>query len=277
MANKTLCRLVPTLFLSASSILFSGCSVPKKVDFSDYKASIKNGQSGVDCAILVAEPTEWYEYFRLPFEPVYEGVVASALKERLEARKYTITFNATWDDLQDVLRDPSVRTIVIAGHGFWYSWRYSDRQRVTYDQVKEFMAKNSIPKKTGLFIKHTCGSQRYPNFSPVIDEKEVFLAKKYLEFYGARDVCIDTNWTEEDEMFGANRNRFLYRTKDNADMHNIEKQVEFWNALIAEKGRSRENDAFGRCIVDHPSKLKAFSGIVSPLEYLLNPIPGVDE
>ena len=272
--KKTLCSLVSSLVLAGGLLFSGGCSLPQKVSFDNYKQlKEKKVASKVDCAILVAKPRDWYEHLRVPFEFVYEDVVASELKEKLEIKGYTITFNATWKDLQDILKDPSIQTIIVAGHGKWYDWCASDRA-VTEDMLDKFMKENNLPKKNGFFIRHTCGNDRYGYCTPhLLDNFEYSMVLKSLAACGARDIIVDDSWTDDDACFAKKRSRISYVLVPNCELEKLERFVDYWNFLMAERGKGCERKAFGSSIVNHPSKTCGYEGIVGPWDYLTNPIP----
>ncbi len=155
MLKKTLCSLL----IGSSVLLGSGCATPKRMGYDRYKLlQSMYVTPSVDAIILVAEPRDFHEQLRKPFECVYEWAVASALKDN-GVKKYTVTFNATRKDLLNAIENPEIQTIVVAGHGQWGWWCASD-STVYESQVEQFMAHNNIPKKKGLFIRHTCGQDR---------------------------------------------------------------------------------------------------------------------
>ena len=158
MLKKTLCSLL----LGSSVLLSGGCATPEKTSYEKYQdlQSMQIAPS-VDAVILVAEPRDIYEHLRVPVEWIYEWVIAAALKDN-GVKRYTITFNATTHDLFNAVENPEIQTIVVAGHGEWDHWCASDTDIHEY-QLKQFIERNHIPKKKGLFIRHTCGADRFRN------------------------------------------------------------------------------------------------------------------
>ena len=264
--KKTLFELVSAALFAGTSLFFGGCSTPKKVDFEAYKQNLP------DCAILVSEPRDWYEHLRLPFEFIYECAVASALKEKLEIKGYTVTFNARWEDLERVLSDDSIQTIVVAGHGKWYEWHASDRT-VTDGMIAKFMKFNNIKKKRGFFIRHTCGSRRYAFGGLLISDAERINLTKLLESYGAKNVVLDLTLNDDDENFGRKRNRIKYSLSQTADKKYLENIVDLWNNRFDMSVKSNEVHPLGSSVVDNPSKTRGYEGIVGPIDYIFSPIP----
>ncbi len=251
-------------------MLYSGCSLPQKTAFKQYQVQ---KQSNVDCAILVASPQEFYEYLRIPFEFIYELVVASALKEHLEISNYTVTFNAKWEDLQKVLLDKNIKAIVVAGHGKWYNWDASDTT-VNNFKISKFMKENKLSKRNLFFIRHTCGNGHYGAEVPhLYDNYDYAIIVNSLARCGARNIIVDDSWTEEDSNFGKKRNRISYVLVPSSDKEKLDSLVFFWNAEITARGIDCKRPALGDVIVNHNSKTRGYEGTVSPLEYLLNPIP----
>lgn len=274
--KRTLCDLLSSLILSAS-LLSVGCAVPEKIDFEDYQESkVRKKTLEAECAILVSAPNHWWEYFRIPFEFIYEKSVASALAEEAGVKTYTITFDAKWQDLKLVLRDPKVKHIIITGHGSWSTWQASDCT-VYEDMIAAFMARNNLAKKSGFFIRHTCGNNRYAPIE-VLDKHEYATLITSLEDYGAKNIFVDVHWTDQDMMFGKKRNRISYTLSSEYmdskyTQEQIEKIIDFWNEKIAAKWRENECIILGASVSEDPYKIRCYEGIVGPFEYIFDPIP----
>ena len=273
---KKLCKLASTLFLAGALFSTNGCVTPPKTSFDDYEKHTKEKTAPeypVDCAILVSAPKAWYEYLRIPLEPIYENIVASALKENINIHGYTITYNACKQDLENVLRDPAIQTIVVTGHGEWNEWSIG-KDEVTEYGLKRFMHDNNLPKKHGLFIRHTCGIGRYrspPN--PLLDKKYQEAITATLAQYGATNITIDDTWNDDDRNFGTPRSRITYDLCCDSRRETLEKNVNFWNTYINALGTDDECEALGTSVVDDPTKTRGYEGVITPLTYLLNPIP----
>ncbi|MBT3814699.1 hypothetical protein HOE37_02335 [Candidatus Woesearchaeota archaeon] len=74
-----------------------------------------------------------------------DGLISGALKR-----------GATRDDLIKVIKDPLIQNIVVFGHGTWTSWVATGDDNVwANDLIGE-----SLPRKKGKLLKHTCGVYR---------------------------------------------------------------------------------------------------------------------
>lgn len=259
-------------------MLNSGCATPKRTDFRTYKEVLK-GRKTVkerpDAVILVSapDPDEWYEKFRKPLEWVYESSTASALKD-LGIKRYTITFNAKKRDLYRAVADPNIETIVVAGHGRWDHWSASDGTVEEY-QLEKYCKKNSVKKKKGFFIRHTCGNEcdisllrrRIPKTS----EEEIF--ETYFMYYGAVNVVVDRRLAPVD-VYGTNpRNRITYQIAPKANVAKIEETVKAYNKHLFEEGKKLKSPAFGTCILEDPAKTRGYDFVSDPRDYICNPIP----
>lgn len=294
MFKKWLCELV-----LAGTILNSGCALPKKTDFEDYKNSSlrelvrleflapqqpkyvdrytreqaeKLKGDPVDGIILVAEPDEWYEHLRGPVEFIYEWRIASVLKD-LGVKRYTISFSATTEDLKHALYDPDIQTIVVAGHGQWNHWSASDTI-ITESTLDGFMQRCKVVKKKGLFINHHCGNYRYSDDDkPIVTYEEKQDVESTLIVFGATDLYIDDHWRKQDKYYGVERNRFFYGTTSKADVKRINEITKYWNAEMTRRGKLKEKPCFGTSAVDNPSQARSHMGETNPFDYLFNPIP----
>ena len=81
-------------------------------------------------------------------------------------------FNATKNDMKNVLIDPKYESIVMVGHGSRNGWRATDRF-VSNDDINEW--KEEFAPKTGEWFQLSCaGSDTYPEHigELVMDDKE---------------------------------------------------------------------------------------------------------
>ncbi len=81
-------------------------------------------------------------------------------------------FNATKEDMKNVLIDPKYESIVMVGHGSRNGWRATDRF-VSNDDINEW--KEEFAPKTGEWFQLSCaGSDTYPEHigELVMDDKE---------------------------------------------------------------------------------------------------------
>lgn len=123
-------------------------------------------------AILISYKTEfWWDTALKPFGKLFVPAYVARVEIAFGQKANVVKPGATSKDLFEVLHDKSIQNIVIFGHGTWYSWDATDRD-LRSDELKYHGWEND--KKTGLFIRHTCGTYRMAEFTKLLFNKKEF-------------------------------------------------------------------------------------------------------
>ena len=125
-----------------------------------------------------------YDYWASPIA-FLGSYPAWTLYFNLNGVKTDYFFNATKEDMKNVLIDPNYESIVMVGHGSRNGWRATDRF-VSNDDINEW--KEEFAPKTGEWFQLSCaGSDTYPEHigELVMDDKEKV-------FYYSGDVAGTT-------------------------------------------------------------------------------------
>ncbi len=262
-----------TNLVAASFLFLSTCAMPQRMD--EYRTHPEKYHSNYSAAILVAKPTAFYDYLAIPFMGIYETRVANALKTELGVDSYYFVRNAEWKDLESALLDDKIKVIVVAGHGENYEWAEIDNSVV----INLFLEHPEIKKDW--FIRHTCGS--LPNDSYIPRDAIQKIQKELNKNDNNTDISI--NWHVNfitcsyfplSENFQKLNKRVL--TSEGYDSFiKIQELTSELNEKIKKNYLAEGNTSFGYIIVEDPSHVLGWDRITTPQDFLLNPLPGLDE
>ncbi len=119
------------------------------------------------------------------FVPAYVARIEIAFGQKANIVKTA----ATSKDLFDVLHDKHIQNIVIFGHGTWNAWTATDRE-IKSKELNYSGWEND--QKNGLFVRHTCGTDRVKKESGLLfDEKKSNALIKECEIINQKMKVLD--------------------------------------------------------------------------------------
>lgn len=270
------CKTTLTSLVAAACLFVSSCAMPQRMD--EYRTHPEKYDPNYAAAILVAEPTVFYDYLRAPFMWIYELRVANALKNKLGVDSYYLVKNASKEDLESALINNNIKVVVVAGHGDDQGCSMG----VTENDLRELLISNPEINKDW-FIRHTCGSkpkevEYIPRAAFLKALKEVreaggaldnvfgfFIvsARPLLEEYNA--IRDQRNLSEEEWNYFIEKEHYI-----NAVLHPKINEELTASAIKAK-------NTFGYTVVEDPNHVLGWNRITTPLDFLLNPLPGLDK
>ncbi|MBI5002771.1 hypothetical protein HZC31_05265 [Candidatus Woesearchaeota archaeon] len=226
-------------------------------------------------AILISAPHQFYDplrYFPGATE-LYVHRVETAFGKR--ARVFD---PATKEDIINVLIDERISDIVVAGHGDWRSWTQDGAELIEYNGVPQGFSDEQktqlrkAKKKTGLFVRHTCGKGRGLARRTEVDED---IQKRY-EF--------DLNRATEGKIVDFRFSRYSEKTqvyvREGETLTREERQrvesliLQFYNEAVYEAPvYAHASTQFGSHVVEHEEQVRGWDYVTSPITFLWNPIP----
>lgn len=271
--KKSLANLVIT-----ASLFIGGCAMPQRMD--EYREHPEKYNSNYSAAILVAKPTAFYDYLAIPFMGIYEMRVANALKTKLGVDSYYFVRNAEWKDLESALLDDKIKVVVVAGHGDNYSWNDSEEK----DIVNLFLNHPEIEKDW--FIRHTCSLSSENHYMP---RESIQKIQKELNEDPSNNV-IDINWYSSFITLSYTKLLEEFKnTKTDEEFYALIKKCTYWGEIVIPKLTEELNKkiknnylvegkaSFGYVVLRNPSHVLGWDRVTTPLDFLLNPLPGLDE
>lgn len=250
--NKTLSRVLMGLGISYASLWGTSSlyteALPKKNNL----------------AIFISEPVKWYDWGRyIPgMTKIYTNRVEQAFGEQAE-----IYDPATTDDFLRVLSNEHIENIVVAGHGGWNNWEISSTVDIQSGELEP------IKKKTGLFIRHTCGVDRRPMMANQIPFGVDFF-QPYLQRFkiaSHEKIVTFTGYNEKDMKVTIRKGETL-----------TQNEKESVDAIMKEYFHLLGNypyigfevlDQLGTEFVENEENVRGWDTVTNPLLFLWQPIP----
>lgn len=246
-----------------------GCAVPQKME--EYRNNPEKYEPKYTAAILVAEPTVFYDYLRAPFMWLYELRVANALKANLGVESYYIVTDAGWKDLKTALLDEEVKVLVVAGHGELDRW-YAGDELIT-DQNLINLIKDNPQINKDWFIRHTCGSEGHSRK----------IIPKAARTRAIEEVTSKGGWIK----IGSDSSQIFFympfKRKSEKDTSEYEEEtrkfLEQRDKIFTDLADSEieTKTPLGYLVVSDPSHVLGWDRITTPLDFLLNPLPGLNK
>ncbi|MBI5066038.1 hypothetical protein HZA97_07410 [Candidatus Woesearchaeota archaeon] len=247
----------------------SSCALPQKMN--EYRNHPEKYQPKYTAAILVAEPTVFYDYLRTPFMWLYELRVANALKTNLGVESYYIVTDAGWKDLKTALLDEEVKVLVIAGHGELDRW-YAGDELIT-DQTLISLIKDNPQINKDWFIRHTCGSEGHSRK----------IIPKAARMRAIEEVTSKGGWI----TIGSDSSQIFFqipfesKSEEGTSEYEEEKRefLDQRHKIFTDLADSEieTKTPLGYLVVSDPSHVLGWDRITTPLDFLLNPLPGMNK